>query len=136
MAKLSSEVQALFNEVDCVVFGTADKEGQPDISIVAMKKIIDDETVYLSDQFFNKTLANVLLNPKVAITFWDANGAYEIHGTARYVNEGEEFEEQAAWVNAIFEEKGSPVKAKGGCFVHVDSVFTESPGPTAGDEIA
>lgn len=136
MAKLPQEVQDLFNKVDAVVFGTATADGQPNICMVGMKKIIDDETVYLSDQFFKKTLANFTANPKVCVAFWGEEGAYEIYGTARYVNEGAEFEEQAAWVNAAFEQIGMPVTAKGGCFVTVDAVYTSAPGPMAGEQIA
>ena len=136
MAIMSAEVQSLFKEVNDVVFTTVSTEGQPNSCIVGMKSVIDDETVYLSDQFFKKTLANVQVNPKVAIVFWKGLEAYELHGTARYVNEGAEFEEQKAWVDAAFEQMGKPIKAKGGCFVHVEAVFSSSPGPTAGEKIA
>ena len=136
MAVMPEGVQALFKEVSDVVFTTARADGQPNSCIVGMKALIDDETVYLSDQFFKKTLANVQANSKVAILFWKGVEAYELHGTARYVNEGPEFEAQKAWVDAAFEQMGQPIKAKGGCFVHVDAVFTSAPGPMAGDKIA
>lgn len=136
MAVMSAEVQELFKSVKDVAFSTASPDGQPNTCIVGMKALIDDETVYLSDQFFKKTLANVKANPKVAVVFWEGNKAYELHGTARYVNEGAEFEEQKAWVDAAFEKMGLPIKAKGGCFVSVEAVYTSAPGPTAGDQIA
>ena len=136
MAIMSAEVQELFKKVHNVAFSTASLDGQPNTCIVAMKAVIDDETVYLSDQFFKKTLANLQVNPKVAITFWEGNEAYELYGTMRYVNEGAEFEAQKAWVDAAFEKMGLPIKAKGGCFVKVESVFSSSPGPNAGDKLA
>lgn len=136
MAVMPAEVQDLFKKVSDVVFTTASADGQPNSCIVGMKAVIDDETVYLSDQFFKKTLANVQANPKVAIVFWEGINAFELHGTARYVNEGPEFEAQKAWVDAAFEQMGKPIKAKGGCFVHVDAVFTSAPGPMAGHKIA
>lgn len=136
MAVMPAEVQDLFKKVSDVVFTTASADGQPNSCIVGMKAVIDDETVYLSDQFFKKTLANVQANPKVAIVFWEGINAFELHGTARYVNEGPEFEAQKAWVDAAFEQMGKPIKAKGGCFVHVDAVFTSAPGPMAGNKIA
>ena len=136
MTVMPEEVQKLFKEVKDVVFTTASLDGQPNSCIVGMKAIIDDETVYLSDQFFKKTLANVQANPKVAVVFWQGTEAYELHGTARYVNEGAEFEEQKAWVDAAFEKMGMPIRAKGGCFVSVEAVYTSAPGPTAGDPIA
>ena len=71
MACLSDEVKALFEKVPAVVLATASTEGQPNGSIVGMKFVIDDETIYLSDQFFKKTLANVKANEKVAVVFWE-----------------------------------------------------------------
>ena len=136
MAIMSAEVQELFKTVKDVVFTTAREDGQPNSCVVGMKAVIDDETVYLSDQFFKKTLTNVQANPKVAIVFWQGSEAYELYGTARYVNEGAEFEAQKAWVDAAFEGMGLPIKAKGGCFVHVDEVFSSAPGPTAGQKLA
>lgn len=136
MAKIPAEVQELFNEVKAVVFLTASADAQPNGCIVAMKKIVDDETVYLSDQFFKKTLANVKENQKVSVVVWGDAGAYEIYGTARYVDEGPAFEEQAAWVNAAFEQMGMPIAAKGGVYVDVEAVFSSNPGPTAGEKIA
>lgn len=136
MAVMSEDVKGLFELVSNVVFSTATTNAQPNSCIVAMKKVIDDDTVYLSDQFFRKTLSNVLENEKVAIVFWEGQNAYQIHGTARYVNEGAEFEEQASWVNAAFEGMGLPFTAKGGVFVHVDAVFSSAAGPTAGERVA
>ena len=136
MTIMPAEVQELFKEVKDVAFSTASADGQPNSCVVGMKAVIDDETVYLSDQFFKKTLSNVLANPKVAIVFWKDAVAYQLHGTARYVNEGPEFEAQKAWVDAAFEKIGLPIKAKGGCFVHIDEVFVSSPGPDAGNKIA
>ncbi|MEF2845438.1 MAG: pyridoxamine 5'-phosphate oxidase family protein [Eggerthellaceae bacterium] len=136
MAVLPIEVKALFEKVPTVVFATATADGQPNACIVGMKFVIDDETIYLSDQFFKKTLANVKANDKVAVVFWEGHDAYHIHGTARYVNEGEEFEKLKAKVDQIFAEKGAPIKAKGGVFVHIDEVFSTASGPHAGEKIA
>ena len=136
MAVMSAEVQELFKKVKDVAFSTASVDGQPNTCIVGMKAVIDDETVYLSDQFYKKTFANLQANPKVSIAFWEGTDAYQLHGTARYVNEGPEFEAQKAWVDAAFEQMGLPIKSKGGVFVTVDAVYTSAPGPTAGDQIA
>lgn len=136
MAVISEEVKAVFEKVPTVVFSTASLEGQPNAAAVGMKKVIDDETVYVSDQFFKKSLANVQANAKVSIAFWGDDGAYQIHGTARYVNEGDEFLAQKQWVDAAFAAMGAPIQSKGGCFVHVDAVYQMKPGPAAGDRLA
>ncbi len=138
MAKMSQEVQDLFNEVADVVLATARKDdAQPNACIIGAKRIIDDETIYISDQFFNKTLANIRENGKVSIVFWGDNGAaYQIHGTASYVTEGEQYEQLRAGFEQFFKDKGLPIVPKGGVFVHVDEVYSSAPGPHAGEKIA
>ena len=136
MAKIPQEAQELFAKVDAVVLATAREDGQPNVCMVGMKRILDDETIYLSDQFFTKTLANVQANDKIAIAFWGAEGAYNIYGTAEYINEGEQFAELQAWANGLFEKIGMPITAKGGIIMHVDAVYNSMPGPAAGAQIA
>jgi predicted pyridoxine 5'-phosphate oxidase superfamily flavin-nucleotide-binding protein len=136
MAQIPQEAQKLFNSVKSVVFATASGDAQPNACVVGMKKIIDDQTIYLSDQFFNKTLANVRANAKVAVIWWGEDGAYEVHGTARYVNDGEEFAALKKWADDAFASMNMPIVAKGGAFVDVEAVYTSSPGPDAGSQIA
>lgn len=136
MATMPTEVQELFAKVSAVVFATASADGQPNASIVGMKRVVDDHTLYLSDQFFNKTLANIKENQKVSVVFWEGHDAYQIHGTVRYVDAGDEFEVQRAWADGLFAQMGMPVKAKGGCFVQVDAVYISAAGPQAGSQIA
>ena len=136
MAVLSDEVKELFTNAKTVAFSTATLDGQPNTAAVGMKKVIDDETVYVSDQFFKKTLANLKENQKVAVAFWTGHDAFQIHGTAHYVNEGDEFAVQKEMVDAKFASMGLPIKAKGGCFIHVDAVYQMAAGPTAGEQLA
>lgn len=70
MTAMPAEVKDLFEKVPAVVLSTATKEGQPNSCVVGMKSVIDEETIYLSDQFFKKTLTNMQANDKVAVLFW------------------------------------------------------------------
>lgn len=137
MATLTQNVKDVFETCDAVYFATADAQGQPNACIVGLRKVVDDETVYVSDQYFNKTLANLKVNDKVAITFWSKDGAFQIHGTSRYITEGdEEWPAEEAWATAFFEARGSAARAKGGVFIHVDAVYDSMGGPNAGNQIA
>lgn len=135
MAVMDAEVQELFESAANMVLCTATPDGTPNGAAIGMKAVIDDETVYISDQFFRKTLSNLKENPKVAIAFWTGHDAFQIHGTARYVCEGEEFAAQKEAVDAKFAAMGLPIKAKGGCFIHVDAVYQMAAGPSAGERI-
>ena len=136
MAMLPQDARELFETAQNMVLCTASADGMPNGAAIGMKAVIDDETVYVSDQFFKKTLANLRVNHKVAVAFWTGHDAYQIHGTARYVNEGEEFAAQKEAVDAKFASMGLPIKAKGGCFIHVDAVYQMAAGPEAGNQIA
>ena len=136
MAIMSNEVKELFESAASMVLCTASDEGAPNGAAVGMRSVIDDETVYISDQFFRKTLANLQQNQQVAVAFWTDQHAFQIHGTARYVNDGSEFVALKEQVDAKFAAMGVPIRAKGGCFIHVDAVFQMASGPEAGKQLA
>ena len=135
-AARTQDVRELFETTENMVLCTASADGAPNGAAIDMKTVIDEETVYISDQFFRKTLENLKENQKVAVAFWIGHDAYQIHGTARYVNEGDEFAAQKEMVDAKFASMGLPIKAKGGCFIHVEAVYQMAAGPTAGDQLA
>ena len=69
MVKLTEEmVKSLENEV--VFLATASKEGIPNVSAMKAVKVLDSEKgiVLIADNYMNKTLKNILENPKVALT--------------------------------------------------------------------
>ncbi len=135
MAIMTQEVKDLFETAQNMVLCTVSADGTPNGAAIGMKNVIDDETVYISDQFFNKTLVNLKDNQKVAVAFWTGHDAYQIHGTARYVNDGEEFAAQKEIVDGKFAAMGMPIRAKGGCFIHVDAVYQMAAGPNAGEQL-
>lgn len=136
MAVMTDEVKALFESAESMVLCTASSELGPNGAAIGMRWAVDDETVYISDQFFRKTLENLKENPKVAIAFWTGHNAFQIHGTARYVCEGDEFAAQKELAGAKFAAKGLPITAKGGCFIAVEAVYQMASGPSAGERIA
>ena len=66
MAQMTKRMQELFNEVPIAVLATSTPEGIPNAVPIGAKKIIDKETVLISDQFFNKTLENMKVNPRIS----------------------------------------------------------------------
>ena len=67
MVKLTEEmVKSLENEV--VFIATASKDGIPNVAAMRAVKVLDAEKgiVLIADNFMNKTLKNILENPKVA----------------------------------------------------------------------
>jgi predicted pyridoxine 5'-phosphate oxidase superfamily flavin-nucleotide-binding protein len=133
---MTKRMKQLFTEVRIASFATADANGIPNVVPVGAKKIIDDETILISDQFFNKTLANVKANPKAALTLWRSHEGYQIKGSISIETQGERFEETAAWIAERSSKDGFPRKCKGVLILHIDAIYSVAPGPGAGKQLA
>ena len=132
MAAMTDRMKELFNKIPAVVLVTATTDGVPNAVPVGAKKIIDDETILISDQFLNKTLANMKANPKVAVTFWEGHEGYQLKGSITIETSGQRFEETAKWIDDLSAKAGFPLKSKGAVIMKIEEIFGVSPGPGAG----
>ena len=96
--KVSKEVQQLFELVPFVAFSTTDGDNNPNVNVVASKKIVNEDTIWFIDTFFKKTKENILQNNKVAIALWKDKNGYQLKGIATYYVEGKVFEEAKQWI--------------------------------------
>jgi predicted pyridoxine 5'-phosphate oxidase superfamily flavin-nucleotide-binding protein len=136
MAKMTERMQELLNKISTAVLATATADGTPNAVPIGAKKILDDETILISDQFFGKTLANMKANPKAALTFWEGHEGYQIKGTITVETSGPRFEETAKWIEEISTKAGFPLKSKGAVILKIDEIYGVAPGPGAGKQLA
>lgn len=136
MAKMTDRMKELFEKLPAVVLATATADGSPNAVPVGAKKIIDDETILISNQFLNKTLANLKANPKVAVSFWEGYEGYQLKGTVTIETTGERFEETARWIEDLGNKVGFPLKSKGAVIVNIEEIYGLAPGPGAGKKLA
>jgi uncharacterized protein len=136
MAKMTERMQAVFNKVSTVVLSTATTDGLPNAVPVGAKKMVDSETIIISDQFFNKTLANMKANPRVAVTFWDGQEGYQLKGVVTVETAGLLFEETVRWIDELSNKIGFPLKSKGVIKMKIEEIYSVSPGPAAGSKLA
>lgn len=135
MAKMTERMKELFEKVGAVVLATSTSDGMPNAVPVGAKKIIDDETILISDQFLNKTLANIKSNPHVSITYWEGQEGYQMKGTVSIETSGERFEETAKWIKAKGEKIGFPLVSKGSVILKIAEIYGVAPGPGAGKKL-
>lgn len=135
MATMPQACQDLINNAYAAAFSTC-ADGIPNVVPVSMKQVIDDQTVMVSDQYMGKTLANLGKNPHAALTVWDDQGGFQVKGSVTYENEGPRFEQVAAQVKEILSSMGYDFTSKGVCYIHVEEVYSVTPGPNAGAKIA
>lgn len=131
MVKLTQQIKETIAMGTVYFFGTSSREGVPNVVPIKALKLLDDETILVSDQYFGKTLKNLEENPKVAITYWGDKGGYQIKGTATIHKSGKVFEEDVAWVHS-FAPKLDP---KSAVVIKITDVFQVKSGPEAGKKI-
>lgn len=136
MAQMTERIQELFTKVPAVVLSTATADGIPNAVPVGAKKVIDAETILISDQFLNKTLANLKANPRVAVTFWEGHEGYQLKGMVTIETSGARFEETARWIEDMGNRAGFPLKSKGAVILKIEEIFGVAPGPGAGKQLA
>lgn len=135
MAVMPQECQDLINNAYAAALSTC-SDGVPNVVPVSMKQVIDAETVMVSDQYMNKTLANLRANPHAALSAWNDEGGFQVKGSVTYENEGPRFEQVAAQVKEILGSMGYDYTSKGVCYIHVEEVYSVTPGEGAGNRIA
>ncbi|MBN2468975.1 MAG: pyridoxamine 5'-phosphate oxidase family protein [Deltaproteobacteria bacterium] len=135
MPKLNQRMKEIFEKQMPVVLATATKDGLPNVVPINAKKILDDETILISDQYFDKTLKNFNDNPRAAITFWDGLEGYQIKGTITIETSGERFEKTAKWIQEVGEASNLPLRSKGAVILRITDIYNVAPGPNAGKRI-
>lgn len=129
-------MKELFEKVETVSLGTSTPDGTPNTVPIGAKKIIDNETVLISDQFLNKTLANIKSNPKASVAYWEGTEGYQLKGTVTIETSGERYEETARWIEELGNRVGFPLKSKGVLILKIEEIYGVSPGPGAGKQLA
>jgi len=130
---IPKEVVSLFEKQSLIAFGTADKSGNPNVIPIFWKKILDDKTILLIDNFMKMSKTNLHENNKVCISFWDSNTeeAYKIKGIGIYHTTGPIYEEGKKFIQS----KKPDRIPRGVVEVKVAEIYTIKPGPEAGKKL-
>ncbi len=97
--KLSPEIQTILMHSEAKVLATV---ADNDVNVVPVSSIkIVDGKIWLVNYFFEKTIANIIKNPKVALTFWIGLRGYQIKANVNYVTDGVDFNAAVNWITEI-----------------------------------
>ncbi len=114
-----------------IFLATASKAGVPNVVPMGAYKLIDDETMLLSDQFMQKSLSNMKENPRAAISYWGEKGGFQIKGTVTLHTDDQVFKDDVTWVKGIKE----TLNPKTAIVLKITDVYVVKPGPEAGKKI-
>jgi hypothetical protein len=133
MVKLTAEMKEAFGKMKVFPVATATKDGTPNVIPLGIAELESDDTVWFVDNFMNKTLSNLRVNPKIAFYLWgpDIKGCYQIKGVAAIKTSGKEYDEMKAKIN----QKNPALPARSLVIVKITEIFECKPGPTAGVKI-
>ncbi len=133
MVRLTAEMKEAFVKMRVFPVATATKDGTPNVIPLGIAELVSDDTVWFVDNFMNKTLSNLRVNPKIAFFIWgpDIKGCYQVKGLAAVKTNGREYDEMKAKIN----EKHPALPARSLVIVKITEIFECKPGPTAGVKI-
>ncbi len=133
MAKIPKEVQE-FVKNKLAWVATASPDGVPNTTPKGSVQVIDDEHLVFADLFSLKTRDNLQKNPKVAVTIIDQEKykGYQFKGSAQLVDSGPIFDQMVEQLKKAPMQLPHP---KYVVIITVDSVYDQSVGPKAGQQI-
>lgn len=131
MVMLTTEIKESLAGTKIVFFATASKKGIPNAVPVGAFRLLDDATLLISDQFFNKTLTNMKENPNAAVTWWGDKGGFQVKGTVTIHTDDKIFSDNVAWMKELRPQ----LKPKSAVVLKVTEVFSIKPGADAGKKI-
>jgi predicted pyridoxine 5'-phosphate oxidase superfamily flavin-nucleotide-binding protein len=133
MVALTEEIKTAFATIKAFPVATASKDGWPNVVPIGFVELVDDETIWVADNFMKKTLSNIKENPKISIYVYgpETKGCYQIKGDVEIKTEGPEFAKMQETVHS----KMAKAPAKNLMIVKIREVFQCSPGPGAGDKL-
>jgi len=136
MVKITEEIKGVINQAKVVALATATEAGEPNVVPIAYKKVLSENELLLMSIFMRKTEENIKMNPEVAVSAWytDSSGSskgYQLKGKARIETSGKIFDEGTKMVQDTEPE----LIPKGAVIINVDSIYSISPGPDAGEQI-
>jgi hypothetical protein len=133
MVKLNADMKELFARTKLFPVATASKAGVPNVVPIAYVKLVSDDTIWIADNFMNKTFANLKENPQVALYMWDPDSkkCFQVKGKVDLKGKGPDFDKMKEWVQSA--KPGMPAKTL--LVMKVTEVFQCAPGPDAGKKI-
>ncbi|RPI39529.1 MAG: flavin-nucleotide-binding protein [Methanoregulaceae archaeon] len=131
MVKLTDEIKESLAATKLAFFATSANDRTPNVVPIAAFKVLDDTSLLISDQFFNKTLANMKENPQAAISWWGEKAGFQIKGTVTIHTDGEIWRQDVAWMKEL----RPSLKPKGAVVMTITDVYTVKPGTEPGKKI-
>ncbi len=90
MIKINDQQQKMLVG-NLVAFATCNRQLIPNLIVVQVNKVINNNQIVFTDNFLNKTIENILENDQASISVWDSESqeGYQFKGKVEYFKDGE-----------------------------------------------
>jgi len=131
MVKIPADVRETVEKQRLLPIATADITGKPNVVLVGVWKILDDETIMIVDNYLHKTKKNIEENPRMAFVVYDGEKekSFQLKCSVNIETSGKRFEE----ARTIAESKKLPGNTA--VILTVKEVYDANPGSNAGKRI-
>ncbi len=117
MARLTQEIKDAISKQDFFPLATSSPDSVPNVVYVKYLKVLDDQTVLIGDNYFEKTKKNLEDNKYAAFVVLDEKkGSFQIKGRTKRLLNGPLYDEVQNWV-----EKNHPRAAA--VVIDVEEIF-------------
>ncbi len=133
MVKFNDDMKSEFLKLKTIYLATASAKGVPNVVPIGAMFLIDDETLWVIDNFMKKTMNNVKENPVATFDIWNPDGtmSYQVKCDVKYENSGADYEK----AKDMMHQKRADLPAKGLLKLKFKEIYQVKPGPGAGDLI-
>ncbi len=131
MVKLTDEIKESLAGTETLFLATASGNAVPNVVPIGAFKLLDDETLLISDQYFLKTLRNLKENPTIALSWWGKKGGYQLKGPVSLHVDDETFRQDVAWMK----ERRPHLTPKSAVVLKIADIYHVKPGADAGKKI-
>jgi uncharacterized protein len=131
LVMLTEDIKESLLNIKTIYLATCSADGIPNVAPMGAFKLLDSETILISDQYMNKTLKNVISNPHAAISYWGEKGGFQIKGTVSVHTDDQVFRDNVAWMKTCMPR----LTPKGALLMKITDVFMVKPGPEPGKKI-
>lgn len=133
MVRLTAEMKEAVQKMKIFPVATASKDGTPNVVPIGVVELVSDDTIWITDNFMNKSLDNLKANPKIATYIWgpEIKGCFQLKGHVTIKTSGKEYDEMKVKLN----KKNPALPARSLLIVKITDVFECNPGATAGSKL-
>ena len=122
MAKLTDEIRIAIEKTQPTCLATSDPSGVPNLIYVSYIRIVNEETLVVADNKFEKTRKNLDSNPRMSVTVLDPDTrkAFQLKCITECVTEGHRYNEIVDWVH----EKHPDMTPKAAFYLKIDEIYS------------